>query len=199
MQGLLPRFWRKPRPNGYHEFKKKKLSDPPSLKLGFPLTDSDVAHHFGSLSTILAASIQDAKDCIAQIEYVFCSQLYPQLKSDAASKRHCTAQLQREVNENMALHKNLVELVQSKVSTLRNAKEKRNTTFSKLEDCEREKVKLLARIKELDEKLRRKTREVEEEGARKTWFCNETSVRKWKREKNVATNAKKTNNGAISF
>jgi len=99
----------------------------------------------------------------------------------------------------MALHKNLVELVQSKVSTLRNAIEKRNTAFSKLEDCEREKVKLLVRIKELDEKLRRKTREVEEEGARKTWFCNETCVRKWKREKNVATNAKKMNSGAISF
>jgi len=30
----------------------------------------------------------------------------------------------------------LPSLVQSKVSTLRNAKEKRNTTFSKLEDCD---------------------------------------------------------------
>jgi len=163
--------------------KKKNLTHPPSLKLGFPLTDSGAAHHVCNLSTILVASIQDAKDRIGQIEYVFCSQFYPQLKSEAASKRRRTDQLQREVDENMAPHKNLMELVQSKVSALRNAEEKRNIAFSKLEDCEREKVKLLARIKELDEKLRRKTREVEEEGARKTCFCNETCVRKWKREK----------------
>ncbi|QCD86498.1 hypothetical protein DEO72_LG3g1021 [Vigna unguiculata] len=110
-------------------------------------------------------------------------EVYPQLKSDTASKRRRADQFQREVDENMALHKNLVELVQSKVSALRNAEEKRNTAFLKLEDCEREKVKLLARIKELDEKLRRKTREVEQEGAQKTCFCNETCVRKWKREK----------------
>ncbi|QCE03836.1 hypothetical protein DEO72_LG8g1865 [Vigna unguiculata] len=93
-------------------------------ELRFPLTDFSAAHHVDNLSTILVASIQDAKDRIAQIEYVFCSQLYPQLKSDATSKRHRTNQLQREVDENMALHKNLVELVQSKVSALRNAEEK---------------------------------------------------------------------------
>ncbi|QCE10636.1 hypothetical protein DEO72_LG10g1867 [Vigna unguiculata] len=66
----------------------------------------------------------------------------------------------------MALHKNLVELVQSKVFALRNAKEKRNATFSKLGHYESEMVKLLASIKELDEKLRRKMREGEEEGTR---------------------------------
>ncbi|XP_014492446.1 protein gamma response 1 [Vigna radiata var. radiata] len=143
----------------------ERLPHPPSPKLGFPPTDAGAANHVGGLSTILVASIQDAKDRIAQIEYVFCSQLYPQFKSDAASKRRRIDQLQREVDENMALHKNLVELVQSKVSALKDAEEKRNAAFSKLEDCESEKVKLLARIEELDEKLRRKTREVEEERA----------------------------------
>jgi len=81
-------------------------------------------------------------------------------------KRRRIDQLQREVDENMAMHKNLMELVQSKVSALKNIEEKRNATVSKLEDCESEKVKLLARIKELDKKLRRKIREVEKEGAR---------------------------------
>ncbi|XP_047177188.1 protein gamma response 1 [Vigna umbellata] len=143
----------------------ERVPHPPSPKLGFPLTDAGAANRVGGLSTILVASIQDAKDRIAQIEYVFCSQLYPQFKSDAASKRRHIDQLQREVDENMALHKNLVDLVQSKVSALKDAEEKRNAAFSKLEDCESEKVKLLARIEELDEKLRRKTREVEEERA----------------------------------
>ncbi|KAK7343188.1 hypothetical protein VNO80_26152 [Phaseolus coccineus] len=142
----------------------ERVPHPPSPKLGFPLTDAGDANLFGGLSTILVASIQDAKDRIAQIEYVFCSQLYPQFKSDAASKRRRIDELQHEVDESMALHKNLVELVQSKVSALKDAEEKRNSAFSKLEDCESEKVMLLARIEELDEKLRRKTREIEEEG-----------------------------------
>jgi len=142
----------------------ERVPHPPSLKLGFPLTDAGDANLLGGLSTILVASIQDAKDRIAQIEYVFCSQLYPQFKSEAASKRRRIDQLQREVDDNMALHKNLMELVQSKVSALKDAEEKRNAAFSRLKDCESEKVMLLARIEELDEKLKRKTREIEEEG-----------------------------------
>jgi len=75
---------------GITNLKKKKnfLTHPPSPKLGFPLTKAGAANYVGGLSTILVASIQDAKDHIAQIEYVFCSQLYPQFKSDATSKRH---------------------------------------------------------------------------------------------------------------
>jgi len=75
----------------------------------------------------------------------------------------------------MALHKNLVELVQSKVSTLKDTEEKQNVAFSKLEDYLSEKVKFLIRIEELDEKLRRKTQEVERKG-RETCFYNETCV-----------------------
>jgi len=98
----------------------------------------------------------------------------------------------------MALHKNLVELVQSKVSGLKDVEEKQNTEFSKLEDGESEKVKLLARIKELDEKLRRKTREVEEEGA---WnlFLQRNLRLKMEERKIVVVRAKKMNCGAIDF
>ncbi|CAJ1978162.1 unnamed protein product [Sphenostylis stenocarpa] len=141
-----------------------RVPHPPSPKLGFPLPSAADANLVASLSTILVASIQDTKDRIAQIEYVFCSQLYPQFKSDAASKRRRIDQLQREVDESMVLHKNLMELVQSKDSALKDAEEKRNAAFIKLEDCESEKAVLLARIEELDEKLRSKVRDIDEEG-----------------------------------
>ncbi|QCE03294.1 hypothetical protein DEO72_LG8g1318 [Vigna unguiculata] len=91
----------------------------------------------------------------------------------------------------MALHKNLVELVQSKVFALKNAEEKRNVAFSKLEDCESEKVKLLARIMKLDEKPRRKMREVEEEGVRNLFLQRNLRLKMEEREI-AAAHAKKT-------
>ncbi|RDX85152.1 Protein gamma response 1, partial [Mucuna pruriens] len=130
-------------------------------KLGFPLPAGDAKLVTG-LSTILVASIQDAKDRISQIEYVFCSQLYPSFQSDVASKRRRIEQLEREVEESAALHKSLAELVRSTESSLKDADERRNAAFSKLENCESEKAVLLARIEELDEKLRARTREIEE-------------------------------------
>ncbi|TKY68167.1 gamma response 1 [Spatholobus suberectus] len=65
-----------------------------SPKLGFPLPAGD-EKLFSGLSTILVASIQEAKDRISQIEYVFCSQLYP----DFQSKRRRIEQLEREAHE----------------------------------------------------------------------------------------------------
>ncbi|KAG4960123.1 hypothetical protein JHK85_037558 [Glycine max] len=89
----------------------ESVPHPQSPKLGFPLPSSAAAdgNLITGLSTIMAASIQDAKNRISQIE-----------------------------------------------------RAKRNAAFSKLESCEGEKATLLARIDELDEKLRLKTREIEE-------------------------------------
>ncbi|EOX96721.1 Gamma response gene 1, putative isoform 1 [Theobroma cacao] len=58
-----------------------------SPKLGLPI-DSDCVKYISGLSTILVATIQEAKDRISQIEYIFCSQLYPnfQLKSNGLQK-----------------------------------------------------------------------------------------------------------------
>ncbi|KHN19440.1 Protein gamma response 1 [Glycine soja] len=95
-----------------------------------------------------AETERDAKDRISQIEYVFCSQLYPHLKSDDASKRCCIEQLKRDADENAKL--------------LLHAEERRNAAFLKSESCEGDKATLLARIAELDETLRLKTREIEE-------------------------------------
>lgn len=63
-----------------------------SPQLRYPV-DSGDAKYVSSLSTILVATIQEAKDRISQIEYIFCSQLYPnfQLQSKANQKIHSEA------------------------------------------------------------------------------------------------------------
>ncbi|KAM3734051.1 hypothetical protein ACB098_11G184700 [Castanea mollissima] len=57
---------------------------PNSPKLGYPVDSGDEKYVSG-LSTILVATIQEAKDRISQIEYVFCSQLYPNFQSKSKS------------------------------------------------------------------------------------------------------------------
>jgi len=59
-------------------------------------------------------------------------------------------------------------------------------------------VKLLARIEELDEKLRRKTWEVEKEVAQNL-FLQRNLRSKMEERKIVDAHAKKTNSGGISF
>ncbi|OMO69791.1 DNA repair protein Sae2/CtIP [Corchorus capsularis] len=63
-----------------------------SPRLGLAI-DSDDVKYISGLSTILVATIQEAKDRISQIEYIFCSQLYPnfQLKSKGLQKIYTEA------------------------------------------------------------------------------------------------------------
>jgi cold shock CspA family protein len=63
-----------------------------SPKLGNPI-DGDDAKYVSGLSTILVATIQEAKDRISQIESIFCSQLFPnfQSKSDSLQKTYSEA------------------------------------------------------------------------------------------------------------
>ncbi|XP_010913939.1 protein gamma response 1 [Elaeis guineensis] len=44
-------------------------------------TDSDDSKYLCELSTILVATIQEVKDRVSQIEFIFCSQLYPSFQS----------------------------------------------------------------------------------------------------------------------
>lgn len=55
-----------------------------SPKLGNPI-DGDDAKYVSGLSAILVAKIQEAKDRISQIEYIFCSQLFPNFQSKSKS------------------------------------------------------------------------------------------------------------------
>ncbi|XP_061349046.1 protein gamma response 1 [Gastrolobium bilobum] len=155
-------------------------SVPHSLKLGLPLRNADEDEKFVSgLSTILVASIQEAKDRISQIEQIFCTQLYPNFQSkskiseqlrienrraseDLIAKRRRIEELEREVDEGMALQKSLVELVQSKESLLKDSEEKRKSAIARFENCEKERDRVLGQIDDLNEKLRIKSREVEQ-------------------------------------
>lgn len=55
-----------------------------SPQLGYPI-DSDDTQYISGLSTILVATIQETKDRISQIEYIFCSQLFPNFQSKSKS------------------------------------------------------------------------------------------------------------------
>ncbi|CAI9764961.1 unnamed protein product [Fraxinus pennsylvanica] len=49
------------------------------------LADSSDAKYVSGLGTIMVATIQEAKDRISQIEYIFCSQLFPNFQSRSKS------------------------------------------------------------------------------------------------------------------
>lgn len=51
------------------------------LKMGDETVDGIEAKYISGLSTVMVATIQEAKDRISQIEYIFCSQLFPNLQS----------------------------------------------------------------------------------------------------------------------
>lgn len=135
-------------------------SSPPPLS---PVADDE--KRVSGLSTILVASIQEAKDKISQLEYVFCSQLYPHFQSTSKksdAKRRRILELEREVDEGMLLQKNLVDLIRTKESLLKACEEKGKAAISKLENCESENVKLLRKIVDLEERLGVKIKDVED-------------------------------------
>ncbi|KAL5719677.1 hypothetical protein ACHQM5_012427 [Ranunculus cassubicifolius] len=53
---------------------------PPSPQPGYPIDNQD-AKYISGLSTMMVATIQEMKDRISQIEYIFCGQLYPNFQS----------------------------------------------------------------------------------------------------------------------
>ncbi|KAL7238233.1 hypothetical protein ACSBR2_004353 [Camellia fascicularis] len=62
------------------------LQKSPQLLGGSTILDSSGdAKYVSGLSTILVATIQEAKDRISQIEYIFCSQLFPNFQSQSKS------------------------------------------------------------------------------------------------------------------
>lgn len=127
--------------------------------------DANDEKSVSGLSTILVASIQETKDRISQIEYIFCTKLYPNLQSnsktllrlkqketeleqlrlenrriseEAVAKRRRIEELHREVDEGMVLQKSLVELVQSKEKELKESEEKRKLAIARASEFEEE-------------------------------------------------------------
>ncbi|KAL1346654.1 protein gamma response 1 isoform X4 [Arachis hypogaea] len=130
------------------------------------------------LSTVLVASIQDAKERIAQIEHIFCTLLFPNLKSNSNSFRNILESLQIHKDKQNALSLTLDRLrvdneaKRHRIEELEVAErerefrdcQKRKSRQNEIEGFEREKKVLLEKIGELEKKLSDRSREVEEIG-----------------------------------
>ncbi|GAB4828104.1 hypothetical protein Ancab_035019 [Ancistrocladus abbreviatus] len=117
--------------------------------------DSDEKYMSG-LSTILVATIQETKDRISQIEYIFCSQLYPIFQKNTKCIQKLCAEARKAVECEW----------QEKESQLRlQMKEVYHEKEQAIEDCkslEAEKSKFLKRVLQLEEQLMQKSKEVDE-------------------------------------
>nr|XP_025672302.1 protein gamma response 1 isoform X4 [Arachis hypogaea] len=128
------------------------------------------------LSTVLVASIQDAKERIAQIEHIFCTLLFPNLKSNSNSFRNILESLQIHKDKQNALSLTLDRLrvdneaKRHRIEELEEAErerefrdcQKRKSRQNEIEGFEREKKVLLEKIGELEKKLSDRSREVGE-------------------------------------
>ncbi|KAL9247083.1 hypothetical protein vseg_020551 [Gypsophila vaccaria] len=123
------------------------------LEMSLHMESNDTKYVSG-LSTILVASIQEAKDRISQVEYIFCSQLYPNFQKNSNRIQNLYAEARAVAEDEW----------KERVSDLRNqlndvCVEKGRVVI----DCEAvktEKLKLLERVAELEEVLALKEKEV---------------------------------------
>ncbi|XP_065871663.1 protein gamma response 1 [Euphorbia lathyris] len=69
-----------------------------SPKLGYP-DETDDVKYVSKLSTILVATIQEAKDRISQIEYIFCTQLYSNFQAKSKSLQKIYLEMKKEAED----------------------------------------------------------------------------------------------------
>lgn len=70
-----------------------------SLKLGGSAVEGDDLKYISGLSTILVATIQETKDRISQIEYIFCSQLFPSFQTKSKSLQKIYSEARKSAEE----------------------------------------------------------------------------------------------------
>lgn len=144
-----------------------------SPQLGSP-TDSDDVKYVSGLSTILVATIQEAKDRISQIEYIFCSQLFPNFQSKtkllqkiySEARRAAEAEWKEQEKELLLQIERLkIEMQQTleqnqslKLENERNTKEEGDKMFGLVARLESQQLK----VDELELNLREKSKEVDE-------------------------------------
>ncbi|CAN1827648.1 Protein gamma response 1 [Linum perenne] len=63
------------------------------------LVDHDDVKYVSRLSTILVATIEEAKDRISQIEYIFCNQLYPNVQSKYKNSQEVYLEAKKQAEE----------------------------------------------------------------------------------------------------
>jgi len=119
-----------------------------SPKINLPLEDND-AKYVSRLSTILVATIQEAKDRISQIEYVFCSQLYPNVQRSSKCLQKLYSEARRAAEDEWKERVSELEL-------------RVKQAYEDSEVLKIEKSKLVGKIANLEEKLLQKAKEVDD-------------------------------------
>ncbi|XP_022150252.1 protein gamma response 1 isoform X2 [Momordica charantia] len=145
-----------------------------SLKLGGSPVDSDDLKYISGLSTILVATIQETKDRISQIEYIFCNQIFPsfQAKSKSLQKLYSDArkfaedawkdketdllfQIEKLKRENQLVHEENQSLKLEKEKPSKEQEERMDLLRSKL-------LGEQLKVEELSQQLKQKSREIDE-------------------------------------
>lgn len=144
-----------------------------SPNLGKPI-DSDDTKYVSGLSTILVATIQEAKDRISQIEYIFCSQLFPNFQSKSKSLQKIYSEARKAAEDACKEKENdLILQVERLELEKKQALEENLSLKLELETPSKEHVEktnqLLAKVRsqqlkidELERKIRKKSEEVDE-------------------------------------
>ncbi|MFQ6667329.1 hypothetical protein Gotur_033392 [Gossypium turneri] len=144
-----------------------------SPKLGLSVDGNDVKYISG-LSTILVASIQEAKDKISQIEYIFCSQLYPNFQSKCKGLEKIYAEAKKEAEDAWKKKENEFNLLLEELELEKKKVVEENCSFllekEKLQKEHEEKMRQLVvklqsqetKIEELKGELMLKCKEVDE-------------------------------------
>ncbi|KAK9041196.1 hypothetical protein V6N11_016309 [Hibiscus sabdariffa] len=143
-----------------------------SPNLGLSIDTNDVKYISG-LSTILVASIQEAKDKISQIEYIFCSQLYPNFQSKCKGLEKLYAEAKKGAEDAWKKKENEFNLRLERLELEKKQVVEENHCFvlvkEKLQKEQEEKMRQLVeklqsqevKIEELKEELMSKSKEMD--------------------------------------
>ncbi|XP_071736116.1 protein gamma response 1 [Rutidosis leptorrhynchoides] len=115
--------------------------------------DGADTEYISGLSTLLAATIQETKESVSQIEYLFCKQLYPDFQSElkkvySETKKAAENEWKKKENDLMDQIKKL-QIEEEKVNE--------ENEFLKMENSKMKNVP-----KDIEEELKRKTKEIAE-------------------------------------
>ncbi|KAL8495968.1 hypothetical protein ACS0TY_019909 [Phlomoides rotata] len=130
--------------------------------LGHSAESSD-AKYVSRVSTILVANIQEAKDRISQIEYIFCSQLFPnfQLNSQSLQKIYSEAKIAAEDSYKEKEQDLLLQITKLQCQNQQVTEENQLLKLEKSKFIDME-IQSCNRLKEFQEELNQKTTEANE-------------------------------------
>ncbi|XP_028776954.1 protein gamma response 1-like [Neltuma alba] len=137
-----------------------------SPKLGYPF-DGDDEKVISGLSTVLVASIQEAKDRISQIEFLFCRKLYPNFQSKSKALHKFYSEARKSLEEQWKEKENelLIQIEKMRIENQRVLEENRLLKAEEAkvkEPLEKELLARQLRIEELEREIGKKSEEIEE-------------------------------------